>query len=231
MYVLVFIYNFSKINLFLFFCCFHHGKYCICSFYSFLFRFSSFVYIIVSVFLRFRFGCAMLFLLLASYGWRKINFLKPPLVKFYNMRRFFFILQNSGFLFWFYWWGYSLEASALIFWICSLSWLHFRREFPPLLFVYITSFSIWLASLHIVQRHFYLKLQPGLIALSLRGSICRNDYFYLHLIQGHCSLRFRPGFGFLLVPRISLQNSGLSFLLAGVGHGLYSEWIKFNPLE
>ena len=39
----------------------------------------------------------MLFVLLASYGRRKIDFLKPPLVKFYNMRGFFFYITEFRF--------------------------------------------------------------------------------------------------------------------------------------
>jgi hypothetical protein len=131
------------------------GNIALVSFITFYLDFFCFVYIIVSVFLRFRFGCAMLFVLLASYGWRKIDFLKPLLVKFYNVRRFFLYITEFRFF------GLILSVGLSLgsFITNCLNMQPGLTSFSPIVsippFCVHNEFSVWLVFLHIVQRSFF----------------------------------------------------------------------------
>jgi len=140
------------------------GNIALVLFIAFYLDFVFFVYIIVYVFLRFRFGCAMLFLLLASYGRSFITC--SGFFLYFTEFRFFVLILSVGL-------SLGNFSTNFLNMQPGLTSCPQRVSIPPF-FVYITSCSIWLVFLHFVQRLYYLKLQPGLIVLSLRGSICRN---------------------------------------------------------
>jgi len=103
-------------------------------------------------------------------------FLMPPLVEFYNMRRFFVILQDFGFFL------FLILSVVFSLGIFSTNFLNMqpgltsfspRVSIPPFC-VHNWIFSIQLFSFHIYHRHYCLKLQPGLIVLSHCGLSCRN---------------------------------------------------------
>ena len=71
--------------------------------------------------------------------WTKnVYFLKPKVGDFFTNAWISLLYRISKFFCLFRRWDCPWETSAIIFWSCSLDWLHFRREFPSLLLVYIT---------------------------------------------------------------------------------------------
>ena len=136
----VIIYNSSSNNsLFLFFWCFRHGKWCFLFLLYFFFGFFVFLYThhgyLVAAFGLFA-QCSV------SYG-RRNAFL--CLIRWwFTCAGFSLFYKFSVFWFLFCWWDLPWEIPALIFWSCSLGWLHFRWIFPSLLFCVHNEWFIFL---------------------------------------------------------------------------------------